>query len=80
MLRHTAQPASVEKNMVIRTMHIHEHNNNLDTSYETNHIIYVVLGKLCTIAPNIVAAAHIQSLYLHGGVYRNIVPNILKHP
>jgi len=53
---------------------------NLDISYETDHIIYVVLGKLCTIMPNIVVEAHVQRFNPHGGVCRNIAPNSLKHP
>jgi hypothetical protein len=49
-------------------------------SYETVHIIYVVLSKLCTKQSNIVVEAHIQSNNPYGRVYRNIVSNILKRP
>ena len=53
---------------------------NLDISYEIDHIIHVVLSKLCTKQSNIMVEAHIQSSNPHEGVCRNIVPNILKHP
>jgi hypothetical protein len=53
---------------------------NLDISYETDNIIYVVLSKLCSKQSNIVVEAHIQSSNPYGGVCRNIVPNILKRP
>jgi hypothetical protein len=49
MLCHSPQSASVGKNVVIRTMHIYIYITiNLDISYETDYIIYVVLSKLCT--------------------------------
>jgi len=80
MLRHTAQPAIVEKMWLSEPCIYIDITINLDINYETGHIIYVVLSKLCTIAPNIVVEAHFQSFYPHGGVCRNIAPNILKLP
>ena len=80
MLR-PAQPASVEKNMVTIEPCIYiDITINLDISYETDHIIHAVISKICTKQSNIVVEAHIQSSNPHGGVCRNIVPNILKRP
>ena len=52
----------------------------MDISYEIDHIIYVVLSKLCVKQSNIMVEAHIQSSNPHGGVCRNIVPNIFVAP
>ena len=69
MLRHSPESASVGKNVVIKTMHIYiDITINLDISYETDHIIHVVLNELCIKQSNIVVEVHIQSSNPHGGV------------
>jgi hypothetical protein len=80
MLHHSPESASVGKMWLSKPCIYIDIAINLDISYETDNIIYVVLSKLCLKQSNIVVEAYIQSSNPHGGVCRNIVPNILKRP
>ena len=77
-----ASLCNVEKNVVvIRTLHIYidiTMNLNLDISYETDHIIYVVGSNRFTKGANIMVKAHFQSSHSSGEVCWNIVPNPFK--